>query len=177
VLLVLDGDTQADVGRRVGDPGGGKHGGGVFDAFGEEQPFEAAGGRRGGVSGGFDEAPEVGAPGGGHLVVEDVGEAGAEDAAKEARLAGLTGPFERLLPVGGGGAAVIDAPAIDPVVAGVVLALGVAVEAARAGFGAANPWIEGVVGPGDCGVLGHVSLALLLGSACVQRPGGGGCST
>ena len=146
--LVFGGRAEPDIGPAVA-PVGRKRVRDVLRALGTELPVERGGGA--------DQSPEVGPPSLGCSVVEDVGHAGAKHPMPHAGDQGVAVPEERLPPVVGRGAHACGVRV--PEVAALAVAApgapgyrrGVAVVAGRADAQAAEPRVEGGMGPGDRG--------------------------
>ena len=174
-LAVHDGGAEPDIRGELGAKVG-EHARDVADALGQQQPVEIRCRR--------DQVEQVGAPGRINLVVEHVGQAGAEDAAaggvqlafavraadadvapRLRLLASVAAsalvertrvPALRQVPVLLAGAhARVARPPHDFVVAGVHQVLGVAVIAAGADLRAPHPWVERRVSPGDFSLFRH----------------------
>ena len=146
--LVFCGRAEPDIGPAVA-PVGRKRVRDVLRALGKELPVERGGGA--------DQSPEVGPPSLGCSVVEDVGHAGAEDPMAHPGGQSLSVPGNRLSPVARRGAHPLGARL--PEVATLAVAAssasgyrcGVAMVAGRADAQAAEPRVEGGMGPGDRG--------------------------
>ena len=144
--LVFCGRAEPDIGPAVA-PVGRKRVRDVLRALGQKLPLERGSGA--------DQVPEVGPPGLGRSVVEDVGHAGAEDPMSRAGGQGLPVPANRLPPVVKRGAHPLGARV--PEVAALAVAApgapgyrrGVAVVAGRADAQAAEPRVEGGMSPSD----------------------------